>query len=200
MTSDPALPRNIGSRVPVDCAIAFKEWAGVCASIASGQRSLILRKGGVSEGPAGFQPEHPAFWLYPTHVHEAEQGLKTFTQTDPIDEPGIVRIDTLAVVAWVERVETLDQLDALADFHDWTDETVRKRFAYRTPGLWALAVLVYRRPEAYRRVVLPADLGCKTWVPLEQALSTEGLLPALDPEASTLRLGQLRDALEGARS
>ena len=30
---------------------AFKEWAAVCAALDSGRQTLILRKGGLHEGP-----------------------------------------------------------------------------------------------------------------------------------------------------
>ncbi len=178
------------------CAVAFKEWAGVCDALAEGRQSLILRKGGVSEGPDGFRPEHPAFWLYPTHVHEAEQGLRTLAGPWPVDgPPGTVAIAALAVVEWTGRVERAGQLGALADLHDWTGATVRKRFDYRSPGLWALAVRVYRRAEPWRVEVTPAQLGCKTWVPLETPLSTSGLAPSTGEAESGLRLARLREAL-----
>ena len=68
--------RGDGVRLPETCPIAFKEWAGVCAALAEGRQSLIVRKGGIAEGPRGFAPEHDVFWLYPTQVHQAEQGLR----------------------------------------------------------------------------------------------------------------------------
>ena len=49
--------------LPVTCAFAFKEWAGVCAALESGRQSVILRKGGIADGPGGFVPDHEAFWL-----------------------------------------------------------------------------------------------------------------------------------------
>src|SRR5262249_22627308 len=66
------------SRQPESCAIPFKEWAGVCDALIQGRQSLIVRKGGIREGagPGEFVPEHAAFWLYPTWVHQAEQGLR----------------------------------------------------------------------------------------------------------------------------
>ena len=44
--------RGDGVRLPETCSIAFKEWAGVCAALAEGRQSLIVRKGGIAEGPA----------------------------------------------------------------------------------------------------------------------------------------------------
>src|SRR5205807_3294524 len=125
-------------RLPDACGVAFKEWAGVCAALAEGRQSLILRKGGIAEGPGGFAPEHTAFWLYPTHVHEAEQGLRA-REDEPSDDPnltppGHVDLRALAVVAEVGYLDQPEALGAIEEFHVWTEETVRKRFAYRQPG------------------------------------------------------------------
>jgi len=182
---------------PPSRAIAFKEWAGVCDALASGRQSLILRKGGVAEGPEGFRPDHPAFWMYPTHVHQAEQGLRSPGTPRIVEVPRVVAIDTLAVVEWVGRVERLDQLDGLAPLHDWTAETVLQRFHYRKPGLWALLVRIYLRPEAWPVAITEAQLGCKTWVPLESPPPPSSLAPALGDEESADRLRALRSALGG---
>ena len=69
-----------------ECAVAFKEWAGICDALGAGRQCVILRKGGIAEGPGGFAPEHDAFWLYPTRVHEAEQGLRVYRRAT--DRPG----------------------------------------------------------------------------------------------------------------
>jgi len=111
----------------------------------------------------------------------------------------MVAIDALAVVEWTGRVDRFEQLRAIEDLHDWTEETVRNRFHYRTSGLWALAVRVYRRAESWLVPVTPAHLGCKTWVPLETPLPTSGLVPALDDGESLGRLDRLRSALGAGR-
>ena len=174
--------------LPETCAIAFNEWAGVCDALASGRQAQILRKGGIEEGPRGFVPEHPVFWLYPTFVHEAEQGLKSASTIARPADAGAVPIGALAVVESVDRVDDLDILLGLDALHAWTEETVRKRFEYRKPGLWVLGVRVYRRDEPWTVEVTPAQLGCKSWVPLERPLATAGLAPARsEDEASTDR-------------
>ena len=207
MTSDPAVtptptpPPDPTGPPPAACAVAFKEWAGVCAGLLAGRRSLILRKGGVAEAGGTFRPEHPAFWLYPTVVHEAEQGLRpTAAGPDPIpafDPARSVPIAALAVVEWAGRVETLEQLAALEPLHDWTEATIRGRFDYRRPGLWALAVRVYRRAEPYPLAVTPEQVGCKTWVPLDPPIPLDGAAPVLDAAESAARLDALRRALAG---
>ena len=179
--------------------MAFKEWAGVCDALGSGRQSLILRKGGVSEGAEGFRPDHPAFWLYPTHVHQAEQGLRTPSKAHQVEiNPDTVAIEFLAVVEWVGRVESVERLATLAEFHDWTESTILGRFHYRAPGLWALAVRVYRRAEPSPIAVTPAQLGCKTWVPLELPPTTDGLVAVLDPGESSRRIDRIRSTVGAA--
>src|SRR5512135_1955681 len=110
------------------CAIAFKEWAGVCQALGEGRQSLIVRKGGIDEGPSGFIPEHQIFWLYPTYVHQAQQGLKTESATslksprsESASSPEEVAIQLLATVELVEQITAEYRLAALAPLHVWTE-------------------------------------------------------------------------------
>jgi hypothetical protein len=182
--------------LPETCGVAFKEWAGICDALAGGHQCVILRKGGIAEGPRGFAPEHDAFWLYPTRVHEAEQGLRSGTIV-PTPSPPAGRIDlrALAVVAGVGYLDRPEALAALADFHIWTEPTVLKRFHYRRPGLWVLGVRVFARPEPWRIEESPAHAGCKSWVPLDALLPTEDLAPVLDDEAFARQMDRLRAVL-----
>jgi hypothetical protein len=167
--------------LPETCPIAFKEWAGVCAALADGRQSLIVRKGGIAEGPRGFLPEHPLFWLYPTHVHQAEHGLRTAppATATPQEPPGTVALSALAVVDSVTFVKHEETLAALEPLHVWTEETLRQRFHYRKPGLWVLGVRVFRRDHPHRLGVTPEHAGCKTWVTLDPPLATGGCVPVL---------------------
>jgi hypothetical protein len=125
---------------PATCSVAFKEWAGVCDALADGRQSIILRKGGIREepGPGAFVPEHDAFWLYPTAVHQAQQGLRsgaTPRSTIATTPGSTIPIGLLARVELIGRIRDEARLPALEDFHVLTAETVRSRFHYRTPGL-----------------------------------------------------------------
>lgn len=176
-----------GTELPKTCGVGFKEWSGVCDALAGGDQILILRKGGIAEGPGGFTPEHPFFWLYPTHVHEVQQGLRIdgpvpAPASDDLP-PGAVAIRALAAVETVRRIDREDDLDALEGFHVWTSETVHKRFRYRSPGLWALVVRVWTAARPTTLIATPEQLGCKTWVDLDPPPPTFGLAPALDDEA-----------------
>ncbi|MDR3637322.1 MAG: DUF1802 family protein [Isosphaeraceae bacterium] len=182
---------------PAACDVAFKEWAGVCHALSQGRQSLILRKGGIAEGTGGFTPEHSVFWLYPTHVHENQQGLR---DNEPPPAPWGARDDAvpLQVLAAVESVDFVDRpelLPALEPLHVWTAETVLKRFHYRQPGLWVLSVRVWAGVAATFVPVTAAHLGCKTWVPLEAPVSTLGLAPVLDDSEAARRRERLAAAL-----
>lgn len=172
---------------PETCDVGFKEWAGVCDALATGRQAIILRKGGIDEasGPGLFVPEHSAFWLYPTRLHQAAQGLREAPPPGPPPAdlpPGTVPIRAFAVAHSAGRVEDERTLDELRDFHVWTDETVHQRFQYRSPGLWVLATRIYTREPPYYVAATPEHEGCKTWVPLDRPLSTAGMRAALDEE------------------
>src|ERR1700760_1009224 len=107
--------------LPETCGIAFKEWAGVCDALARGRQSIILRKGGIREepGPGAFVPEHDAFWLYPTAVPQAQQGLRTTAEGTPTfgDLHGpTIPIELLARVEWIGRVDDESLLPDLEPF------------------------------------------------------------------------------------
>ena len=159
------------------CSVAFKEWAGVCDALAQGRQSIILRKGGIREGagPGAFVPEHDEFWLYPTAVHQAQQGLRLTGEGQPpslAGPGGSIPIGVLARVELIGRVQDEALLPSLEEFHILTAETVRGRFHYRTPGLWVLVTRIWRREPPFVVTPTAEQAGCKTWVVLDDALPT----------------------------
>jgi hypothetical protein len=185
--------------LPPSCAVAFKEWEGICSALLSGRQSLILRKGGIDEAAGEFRPEHTSFWLYPTRVHQEQQGLKPRECASPgngEDEcDQSVRLRGLAVVAFLGRVVDAGRLAMIDDMHIWTEDTVKKRFHYRTHGLWVLGVRIYRRDEPYLLPVTAEHAGCRSWVPCGIELSTRGLVPVLDDEEFDDRRKRLSAAI-----
>jgi hypothetical protein len=174
--------------LPSECSIAFKEWAAVCEALAAGRQAIILRKGGIHEGPGGFAPEHREFWLYPTNFHQAGESLTreaapfiARAQAGP-QESGVIRLQHLAVVQRAYELAIEEAALRLAGLHIWSDATVRQRFHYRRPGLFLLVVRVYSR-ERVTQVQESAEMaGCKSWVELPQALATGALAPVLSDE------------------
>ncbi|CAN5878207.1 DUF1802 family protein [soil metagenome] len=182
--------------LPETCAWAFKEWAGICSALISGRQCLIFRKGGIEEGPSGFAPEHSAFWLLPTRLHEAQQGLRKVIPTPAPPPEGFLNLHALAVVDEVRRLDDPEAMPRLEAWHVWSEETLRQRFQYQRPGLWLLVVRVHRRAEPYRIEDDPSYAGCKSWVPLRTPLSTAGLAPVLDDDTFEIERVRLRSALD----
>jgi hypothetical protein len=189
------------NRLPASCGIAFKEWASVCDALLAGRQTIILRKGGISEGtaPGHFVPEHSEFWLYPTWVHQAEQGVRERVPgsdaTCSVPGDGQLQISALVRVELVGYVRSDQSLSLLEEHHILTRETVLNRFHYRQPGLWVLAARVWRKEPCHEIAPTPEHAGCKTWVKLVEALSTGGVAPVLDDVTWTERLDRIRAAL-----
>ncbi len=167
-------------------AIAFKEWSAICAGLEQGKQTLLLRKGGIAEATDEFQVEHHEFWLYPTFMHQQATGLKPQWQallpTVP-PTPQTVCLSHFCRVVRTDYVEELAPLLALGDLHGWSETTVRQRYNYRRPGLFVLTVRVYQAQAPTTLLEDAAYLGCKSWVPLRERLSTEGAEPVLDEES-----------------
>jgi hypothetical protein len=158
--------------------VAFKEWAAVCRALAAGVQTVILRKGGIAEAGGTFRPEYDRFWLYPTFFHEPQAGgirpefLPLLTAAEAERTPaGTVRLTHVAEVVRVRYVSDLAAALALESLHILSRETVRKRFAYREPGLYVLDVRVTPAGPVELSET-PTFLGCKTWVELESAEMT----------------------------
>jgi hypothetical protein len=185
------------------CGIAFKEWAGVCDALFQGRQSVIIRKGGISEGPGPgiFVPEYSEFWLYPTWIHQAEQGLRGDAAQPSSAHPsgpeadGSIPIRGLVRVDQIGRVESEKTLPALEEFHCLTCETILKRFHYRNPGLWVLGARVWLRDSVLPVVATPEHAGCKTWVILDQPIPMSGLSPVLDERQWAEHRSRLRSIL-----
>lgn len=166
-------------------AHAFKEWAVVCRNLAEGRQSIILRKGGIAEEGNEFQLEHKKFWLYPTYVHQQREGItpETIALLEEVaadrPAPGIVRLSHFAEVVGIYHVHELFGALSLQDMHCWSKETVQKRYEYRKPGIYVLAVRVFQAQQSHELVENAAYAGCRSWVELEKALPTTGSKPVL---------------------
>jgi hypothetical protein len=165
---------------------AFKEWAVICRALAEGRQAVVLRKGGIAETADAFRVEHTRFWLFPTYTHQQRAGIKPeaipLLEQAEQDRPqdGIVRLSHFAEVAGIYLVRELGPALLLDRLHCWSEETVRMRFAYRTPGLYVLPVRIYRALQVFDLRDTPYYAGCRSWVELEQALPIDGAAPVLD--------------------
>ena len=184
--------------MPPETRVAFKEWSVVCAALASGRQSLILRKGGIHEGRDGVRVEPRAIWLFPTGFHQQRDEIipEAWPLLDELQSRGEPRgheLDLYAVVEDVRQVLDRSALARLSGRHVWSESTVEQRFHYRSPGLFALTVRVYRRPTPFEIADSPHFAGCKSWVDLPLALPTAGLQPVLDDQTFARHRDDIRE-------
>jgi hypothetical protein len=182
-----------------DMTAAFKEWALVCEALGSGRQSLILRKGGIAEGRAGFAFQHEEFFLFPTWFHEQLERT-----TLPADTPmpqaleEEVEIAYTATVEWTRLVTDLDVVHKLRELHVWRDEIVEERFHYdakpgMTPGIHVAFVRVFRLDPPRRLRMEKKYGGCRSWVELPELDSA--LVSVISDEEHARRRRQLEELL-----
>lgn len=156
-------------------ASGFKEWQVVCDALASGRQSLILRKGGIHEGRAGFVFAEESFFLFPTRFHNQDQFVREgVVAARPEWVPGeTVRVTHWCEALWARTLTDWERVAALEPFHIWTEETIRQRFDWEGKGMAAgsihvalVRVLALPRPWEF-----PYEAkygGCRSWVALPE--------------------------------
>ncbi len=181
---------------------AFKEWAVVVDALGRGDQILILRKGGISEGRAGFQVEHEQFWLFPTLFHQQAEsvvlpaGIGRSLLDSLRKDPSTPPVQFFARVhAWT-RLYSLNAALSLAGQHIWKEEVISQRFDWgRDESIAALLVRIYRLAEPVFLPVLPSYGGCKSWIDLDVDLPTGETVPVLSEADFQQRVDAVKRAL-----
>jgi hypothetical protein len=181
---------------------AFKEWAIVADALGRGEQTIILRKGGIAEGPGGFRVDQPRFLLFPTLYHQQRDHVLPAAQArydeiaPSLPGPDRLRVTHFAEVADIRHLDSLAAAERLRGQHIWRDDVIADRFDWgRAQGIYALAVRVYRLAETHDLPMLPAYGGCKSWIELDTDIPTVGAVPVLDDAAFAVKLAAFRDAL-----
>lgn len=180
--------------------VILKEWASVCQALRTGRQTILIRKGGIAEGPRGFSIEHDEFWLWPTYLHQSATSLASeaadlFDAALRVQPPaGRALLDLYAEVEQVWFIRDEGQLALLRPFHVLSDATIEQRFHYRQPGIYVAAVRLYQSAIGHDVVEDIQLAGCKSWGELPAPLSTAGLAPIGAPEHAA-HIEQLRLAL-----
>lgn len=153
--------------------MGFKEWQVVCDALASRRQTVILRKGGIHEGRAGFSFAHEAFHLFPTRFHaQGDHVREGDIQVLPEWQPGdLVTITHRVEVTSAVTLTDWAEVEALFPLHIYTEKTVRDRFDWEGKGMATGSIHV-----AHVKVFpLEAPLvfpyatkhgGCRSWVNL----------------------------------
>ena len=161
-------------------SFGFKEWALVCDALGRGEQTVILRKGGIAEGRAGFAFKHDEFYLFPTFFHEQLERTRLTQAKLPLAISGEIALTLLAKVAALEIVRDWSVVEALEPFHILQESVVRERFEYDDfCGIHVAFLRVFRLEPAW---ILPDAKeygGCRSWVELPDAPAETRLVPVL---------------------
>jgi hypothetical protein len=149
---------------------AFKEWAVICEALGTGLQSLIIRKGGIAEGKAGFAFRHHEFLLFPTWFHEQLEKTTLPADTALPDEPGEeLEVRYTASIEWSRTLTDWAQVERLRSFHVLREAVIQERYRYReTEGVHVAFVRVYRLDPPLRLKNEKRYGGCRSWIELPE--------------------------------
>ncbi len=172
--------------------IGFKEWTLVCDALGRGEQSIILRKGGIAEGRAGFRFQHEEFLLFPTLFHEQVARLKLPPETPLPARPadGQIEIRYAARVEWTYDISDLAVALRLAPFHLWQDAIVEERFRYEEKQGLGISLAFVRVSQLTEPLIFPDSPsfgGCRSWVALPDLPPRASMRPVLDKETNRTR-------------
>jgi hypothetical protein len=178
---------------------ALKEWSTICGALESGRQIILLRKGGIYEAAGEFELENPQFLLFPTYLHQKPAMLKAEAHggVEAISaEPGEITLSAAGAVTDIVQLRSRGQMDAIDDEHLWTKPLIDMRFNYKPRNpLYLMFVRVYRLAQPVRIVNTPAYAGCKSWVPLDEAVATTGSVSVLDDARYDARRTKILNAI-----
>ena len=109
-----------------------------------------------------------------------------------------VRIEFYAEVVDWRELRSLKDAERLRGQHIWRDEVIAERFeSGRKKEIYAMAVRVWRLGDAYELPMRKSYGGCKSWIELEEEVSTERARAVLTEGQFEQRLKEFRSALAG---
>jgi hypothetical protein len=176
-------------------SVGFKEWALVCEALGTGRQSILLRKGGIAEGRAGFGFRHSEFFLFPTFFHEQVVKVRNSGTKIPKAVQGEIEIRYFARLEAETEIGSWPTVARLEPFHVLADAVVRERFDYGKAGLHAALVRVFRLTPGWIFPDAPAFGGCRSWVQLPEIPAETRLQPVLTDEKHAEVAGAFRAVL-----
>ena len=182
---------------------AFKEWAVVVDALIRGEQIVILRKGGIREGKAGFHAKDNRFWLFPTQFHQQQESViesawrrfKAVQSAFGCEKQ--VPIHAMAEIAQPWELEDWTRIARLDGQHVWRESVVKERFERgRKKVLFAWIVRIYRLERPISVPVIAKYGGCRSWIHLDPPMPAgEGLIPALSDADFAQRAARFRQTI-----
>ena len=165
---------------------ALKEWAVAVKALEGGETALVVRKGGIRE--KAFAVPRTRFLLLPGYEHQRPELLKPeyrqlMEEIPDLTDDGPLRFTSFAEVEGAYEISEPESLEAIDPYHMWTPEYAESRFRWRPKKpLTVLVLRTYLLPELVELPYSESYAGCKSWIELEDPVSTEGSRPALDDD------------------
>src|SRR2546423_8144665 len=141
-------------------SVGFKEWALVCEALGRGEQAILLRKGGIAEGRAGFGFRHGKFFLFPTFFHEQLGKVRTPGAELPASGKGQIEIRYFAKLEAQKKITGWSEAAELEAFHILDESVVRERFEYKGEGVHVALVRGFRVGPAWVFADKPAYGRC----------------------------------------
>ncbi len=168
-------------------AIALKEWSVVINALSKGEQILLMRKGGIAEETKDFKVLEPAFYLFPTYLHQKKELLKEKYQSSVDEEIANwdqnskdIPIRYYAEVVKEIEIETIEQLNKLMPYHIWTENFAEGKLHWKKEKpLHVLMVRVYEIMQAHSIKFKDEYNGCKSWVSIDPPDGNVQLKPVL---------------------
>ncbi len=164
----------------------LKEWAVAVRALERGDTALVVRKGGIRE--KAFAIKDSRFLLLPGYEHQRPELLKPgyrqlMREIPDLTDDGPLRFTSFAEVRGAYEISEPESLEAMDPYHIWTPEYAESRFKWRPKKpLTVLVLRTYLLPEPVELPYTEAYAGCKSWIELEQRVSTVGAHPTLEDE------------------
>jgi hypothetical protein len=179
----------------------LKEWAVAVRALERGETALLVRKGGIRE--KAFAVKDSRFLLLPGYEHQKPELLKLeyrglMEEIPDLTDDGPLRFTSFAEVRGAYEISEPESLDAVDPYHMWTPEYAESRFRWRPKKpLTVLVLRTYLLPEPVELPYSEAYGGCRSWIELEEPVSTAGARPSLDDEAFERLVSPALDVLRG---
>ena len=169
--------------------IALKEWAVILNAMKQGLHHILLRKGGLADKGQTFRVEYPKFFLFPTYEHQQKEMTQKKHQT-LYDQTvkGMSAENKLLIDSWAEvkesfEVKEFSMLKPLSTLHVWSDSYLQMRLNYKPEKpLYLLLLRIYRLTTPKEIEKLERYGGCRSWVELDETISTEGSIPVISDD------------------
>ncbi len=164
----------------------LKEWAVAVKALERGETALVVRKGGIRE--KAFAVAKRRFLLLPGYEHQRPGLLKPeyrqlMQEIPNLTDDGPLRFASFAEVERAYEISDPESLETLDPYHMWTPEYAGSRFKWRPKKpLTVLVLRAYLLPDPVELPYSEAYAGCKSWIELEESVSTQGSRPALPDE------------------